>query len=277
MRLTPHHQDASHGRPEYRSPDGTWRVVRTRQPGRNGNERARWEVHERSEAHAPWHCHAAFERRRDALVFLDTTAVVPGGERTAAAAAERNETPERQDEPTGSNSPRKPMRRITFITSSAASGSSAASNRSMRTRCRSTRISGGSWVLPGARVPRVSPSRLGRGSGGATLAPPAGTVAHRNAPRRTSTETGMVFKTFPLPWSVARGHYHGTAPGNRQPGTDPAAGRAPFLVVRGRAAAARVRPRLRSGRDMADAPSAPTKGEPHSLTSPSQDHYSPAP
>ena len=80
MRLTPHHQAASHGRPEYRSPDGTW-VVRTRQPGRNGNERARWEVHERPEAHAPWHCHAAFERRRDALVFLDTTAVVPGGDR----------------------------------------------------------------------------------------------------------------------------------------------------------------------------------------------------
>ena len=73
MRLIPHHQDASHGRPEYRSPDGTWRVVRTPQPGRNGNERARWEVHERPEAHAPWHCHAAFERRRDALVFLDTT------------------------------------------------------------------------------------------------------------------------------------------------------------------------------------------------------------
>ena len=44
MRLIPHHQDASHGRPEYRSPAGTWRVVRTRQPGRNGNERARWEV-----------------------------------------------------------------------------------------------------------------------------------------------------------------------------------------------------------------------------------------
>ena len=59
MRLIPHHQDASHGRPEYRSPDGTWRVVRTRQPGRNGNERARWEVHERPEAHAPRHCHAA--------------------------------------------------------------------------------------------------------------------------------------------------------------------------------------------------------------------------
>ena len=77
VRLIPHHQDDSHGRREYRSPDGIWRVVRTRRPGGNRNERARWEVHERSEAHAPWHCHAAFERRRDAVVFLDTTAVTP--------------------------------------------------------------------------------------------------------------------------------------------------------------------------------------------------------
>ena len=115
MRLIPHHQDASHGRPEYRSPAGTWRVVRTRQPGRNGNERARWEVHERPEAHASWHCHAAFKRRRDALVFLDTTAVVPGGERTAAAAPEWNEAPEHRDEPTGSSPPRKPMKRITHV------------------------------------------------------------------------------------------------------------------------------------------------------------------
>ena len=56
MRLIPHHQDDRHRR-EYRSPDGTWRVVRTRRPGGNRNERPRWEVHE--------HCHAAFERRRD--------------------------------------------------------------------------------------------------------------------------------------------------------------------------------------------------------------------
>ena len=33
MRLIPHHQDDRHRR-EYRSPDGTWRVVRTRRPGR---------------------------------------------------------------------------------------------------------------------------------------------------------------------------------------------------------------------------------------------------
>ena len=83
--LIPHHQ--ADGRREYRSPDGAWRVVRTRQPGRKRNEWARWEVHERPEAHGPWHCHAAFERQRDALVFLDTTAVPPGGESTAAAAA----------------------------------------------------------------------------------------------------------------------------------------------------------------------------------------------
>ena len=113
MRLIPHHQDDRHRR-EYRSPDGTWRVVRTRRPGGNRNERPRWEVHERPEAHAPWHCHAAFERRRDALVFLDTT-VVTGGESTAASAAppKRSETPERQDEPPGSSQPRKPRRRIT--------------------------------------------------------------------------------------------------------------------------------------------------------------------
>ena len=86
MRLIPHHQDDRRRR-EYRSPDGTWRVVRTRRPGGNRNERPRWEVHERPEAHAPWHCHAAFERRRDALVFLDTTVVTPGGESTAASAA----------------------------------------------------------------------------------------------------------------------------------------------------------------------------------------------
>ena len=53
-------------------------VVRTRRPGGNRNERPRWEVHERHEDLADLHCHAAFERRRDALVFLDTTAVTPG-------------------------------------------------------------------------------------------------------------------------------------------------------------------------------------------------------
>ena len=96
MRLIPHHQDD--GRPEYRSLDETWRVVRTRPPGRNGNERARWEVHARPEAHAPWHCHAAFERRRDALVFLDTTAATPAGESTVAAAAAAKRTYRKRQE-----------------------------------------------------------------------------------------------------------------------------------------------------------------------------------
>ena len=111
MKLISHHQDDRLGRREYRSPNGTWRVVRTRRPGGNRNERPRWEVHERPEAHAPWHCHAAFERRRDALVFLDTTAVTPGGESTAAAKAvpKQRETPERPVEPHQRRTPRRPI------------------------------------------------------------------------------------------------------------------------------------------------------------------------
>ena len=96
MKLIPHHQGDKHGHREYRSPDGTWKVVRTRRPGGNPNERPRWEVHERHEDHADWHCHAAFERRRDALVFLDTTAVAPRGKSTASPPKQR-ETPERPD------------------------------------------------------------------------------------------------------------------------------------------------------------------------------------
>ena len=135
MRLIPHHQDDRHRR-EYRSPDGTWRVVRTRRPGGNRNERPRWEVHERPEAHAPWHCHAAFERRRDALVFLDTTVVTPGGESTAASAAppKRSETPERQDEPPGSSQPRKPRRRITHDIDETRSGDGMLLTRRPRRR-----------------------------------------------------------------------------------------------------------------------------------------------
>ena len=108
MKLIPHHQDDKHVRREYRSPDGTWRVVRTRRPGGNRNERPRWEVHERHEDRAGWHRHAAFERRRDALVFLDTTAVTPGGESTAVTTAppKRRETPEPSQEPSQS-SPRR--------------------------------------------------------------------------------------------------------------------------------------------------------------------------
>ena len=79
MKLIPHHQD-DNGPREYRSPDGTWRVVRTRRPGGSRNARARWEVHERCEGRgAGWRHHAALERRRDALVFLDTTAPAGAG------------------------------------------------------------------------------------------------------------------------------------------------------------------------------------------------------
>lgn len=78
MKLILHHQDDDeHGRREYRSPDGTWRVVR---PQRRRNERSRWEVHERQGVRSEWRCHAAFERRRDALVFLDTAALTSRGE-----------------------------------------------------------------------------------------------------------------------------------------------------------------------------------------------------
>ena len=70
MKLIPHHQGDKHGHREYRSPDGTWKVVRTRRSGGNRNERPRWEVHERHERHADWHCHAAFERGQALLVLL---------------------------------------------------------------------------------------------------------------------------------------------------------------------------------------------------------------
>ena len=45
---------------------------------------------------AGWRHHAAFERRRDALVFLDTTA--PAGESVTAAPLRRPETPEPSQE-----------------------------------------------------------------------------------------------------------------------------------------------------------------------------------
>ena len=96
MKLIPHHlDDNEHGQREYRSPDGAWRVVR---PRRRRNERSRWEVHERHAGCASWRRQAAFERRRDALVFLDTSAVTPG-ENLAATTAAPKETPERSAEP----------------------------------------------------------------------------------------------------------------------------------------------------------------------------------
>ena len=94
MKLIPHHQDDKYGPREYRSPDGTWRVVRTRPPGRSRNARPRWEVHERCEARAGgWRHHAAFERRRDALLFLDTTAATPAKESVTTAPPRRRESP----------------------------------------------------------------------------------------------------------------------------------------------------------------------------------------
>ena len=95
MKLIPHHQEDKHGPREYRSPDGTWRILRTRRPGVRRNDRPRWEVHERHEGRADgWRHHAAFERWRDALVFLGTTAVVPGNESVTTAPPKRRETPD---------------------------------------------------------------------------------------------------------------------------------------------------------------------------------------
>ena len=80
MRLIPHHQDDKYGPREYRP---------------------RWEVHERQEGRAAgWRRrHAAFERRRDALVFLDTTAAEPGNKSVTTAPPRRRETPEPSEEP----------------------------------------------------------------------------------------------------------------------------------------------------------------------------------
>ena len=90
MKLIPHHQDDKHDPREYRSPDGTWRVLRTRRPGGSRNDRPRWEVHERHEGRVDgW---------RDALVFLDTTAAAPGNESVTTAPPKRSETPEPSQE-----------------------------------------------------------------------------------------------------------------------------------------------------------------------------------
>ena len=114
MKLIPHHQDDKHGPREYRSPDGTWRVLRTRRPGGGRNDRPRWEVHERHESRVDgWRHHAAFERRRDALVFLDTTAAAPGNESVTTAPPKRSETPGPSQEPPQSSPRRTPKGPIT--------------------------------------------------------------------------------------------------------------------------------------------------------------------
>ena len=62
--IPPYHQDDNKdGRREYRSPDGTWRVVRPCRRGGNRKRTAHWEVHEPQRGTTPtWHCRAAFER-----------------------------------------------------------------------------------------------------------------------------------------------------------------------------------------------------------------------
>ena len=107
MKLIPYHQDDKDGSREYRSPDGTWRVVRTPRDNGRRNDRSRWEVHDRHEDRVGgWHHHAAFERRRDALVFLDTTAAAPGSENVTTVPPKRPKTPELSQEPSQS-SPRR--------------------------------------------------------------------------------------------------------------------------------------------------------------------------
>ena len=149
MKLIPHHQD------EYRSPDGAWRVVRTRRPGGSRNARPRWEVHERCEGSgAGWRHHAAFERRRDALVFLDTTAAASGGESVTTAPARRRETPEPSQEPPQSSPRRTPKGPITQQRGKRDGGRPAPPETSS---CRSA--NGGS---PGVR-PRERPDSVGSG------------------------------------------------------------------------------------------------------------------
>ena len=71
-------------------------------------------VHERCEGRgAGWRHHAAFERRRDALVFLDTTTAASGGESVTTAPARRRETPEPSQEPPQSSPRRTPKGPIT--------------------------------------------------------------------------------------------------------------------------------------------------------------------
>ena len=116
MKLIPHHQDDKYGLRDYHSPDGARRVVRTRRPGGSRNNRPCWEVHERHEDRAgSWDRHAVLERRRDALVFLDTTAAAPGRSGTAVTTAppRRRETPEPSQEPPQSSPRRTPKGPIT--------------------------------------------------------------------------------------------------------------------------------------------------------------------
>ncbi len=69
MKLTPRHEPGKNGRREYRTPDGRWRLVRTKS-GSQPNS-ARWEVHEATDKPDEWTSSAAFAKRRDARLFLE--------------------------------------------------------------------------------------------------------------------------------------------------------------------------------------------------------------
>lgn len=66
MKLTPLHGPGKNGPREYRTPDGLWRLIRTRTPA------IRWEVQRRSDT-AGWVRSATFAKRRDARLFLEDT------------------------------------------------------------------------------------------------------------------------------------------------------------------------------------------------------------
>ena len=69
MKLTPRHEPGKNGRREYRTPDGRWRLVRTKSGLRPNS--ARWEVHEATDQPEEWTPSAAFAKRRDARLFLE--------------------------------------------------------------------------------------------------------------------------------------------------------------------------------------------------------------
>ena len=69
MKLTPRHEPGKNGRREYRTPDGRWRLVRTKSGPQPSS--ARWEVHEATDQPEEWSPSAAFAKRRDARLFLE--------------------------------------------------------------------------------------------------------------------------------------------------------------------------------------------------------------
>ena len=65
MKLIPLHGPGKNGTREYRTPDGLWRLIRTRTPA------IRWEVQQRTDT--GWLHSATFAKRRDARLFLEDT------------------------------------------------------------------------------------------------------------------------------------------------------------------------------------------------------------